>query len=50
MADGINTTLTAEVSFMGMSHQAGSLSMVAVQDTGTADDEQQVDLMGRLVF
>ncbi|MFT8135511.1 hypothetical protein, partial [Salmonella enterica] len=42
MADGINTTLTAEVSFMGMSHQAGNLSMVAVQDTGTADDEQQV--------
>lgn len=50
MADGINTTLTAEISFMGMSHQAGSLSMVAVQDTGTADDEQQVDLMGDWYF
>ena len=50
MADGINTTLTAEVSFMGMSHQAGNLSMVAVQDTGTADDEQQVDLMGDWYF
>lgn len=35
---------------MGMSHQAGSLSMVAVQDTGTADDEQQVDLMGDWYF
>ena len=50
MADGINTTLTAEISFMGMSHQAGSLFMVAVQDTGTADDEQQVDLMGDWYF
>ena len=45
-ADGVNTTISATVEFLGMSQDIGSLSLVAIQDTGTADDELQVDLMG----
>ncbi len=50
MASGINTTLSATASFLGMTQDLASLSMVSVQDTGTADDEQLVDLMGNWYF
>ena len=50
MASGINTTLSATASFLGMTQDLASLSMVSVQDTGEADDEQLVDLMGNWYF
>lgn len=49
-ADGVNTTITAYAEILGMTQELASLSLVAVQDTGTADDEQQVDLMGNWYF
>lgn len=50
MAPGINTTVTADISFLGMTRQLAELSLVSVQETGTADDEQQIDLMGNWHF
>lgn len=50
MADGINTGLSAYVTFMGMAHQIEDMSLVSVQPTGTADDEQLIDLMGNWYF
>jgi len=49
-ADGVNTTISATAEFLGMKQDLASLSLVAVQDTGTADNEQQVDLMGNWYF
>lgn len=50
MAAGTNTTLSVTGSFLGFSQELGSLSLVRVQDTGEADDEQQIDLMGDWYF
>lgn len=50
MAAGINTTVSVSAEFLGMNQELASLSLVRVQDTGTADDEQQIDLMGNWYF
>lgn len=50
MAAGINTTVSVSAEFLGMNQELASLSLVKVQDTGTADDEQQIDLMGNWYF
>ncbi len=50
MADGLNTTVTATLSILGMNHELASLSLVTVQDVGEADDEKLVDLMGNWYF
>lgn len=50
MADGLNTTVSVSAEILGMDRDLASLSLVSVQDTGSADDEQQVDLMGNWYF
>ena len=50
MADGLNTTVSVLAEILGMNRDLSSLSLVRVQDTGAADDEQQVDLMGNWYF
>lgn len=50
MADGLNTTVSVSADILGMNRELASLSLVSVQDTGSADDEQQIDLMGNWYF
>ena len=50
MADGLNTTVTASISLLGMEHQIATLDLVTVQDVGEADDEKLIDLMGTWYF
>lgn len=50
MADGLNTTVSVSADILGMDRELASLSLVSVQDTGSADDEQQIDLMGNWYF
>lgn len=50
MAAGLNTTVSVSAEILGMNRELSSLSLVSVQDTGSADDEQQVDLMGNWYF
>ena len=50
MADGINTTLSVTVSFLGFAQEAITLSLVSVSETGEADEDQLIDLMGDWYF
>ncbi len=50
MADGLNTTVKASISLLGMEHDIASLDLVTVQDVGEADDEKLIDLMGTWYF
>ncbi|MGB4659674.1 MAG: alpha/beta hydrolase-fold protein [Mobilitalea sp.] len=50
MAPGINTTVVVEAKVQGMSFEISRQSLIRVQQTGTADDEQLVDLMGDWYF
>lgn len=38
MAGGLNTTVTASLSLLGMEHELASLDLVTVQDCGEADN------------
>ena len=50
MAEGLNTTVSASISLLGMEHELASLDLVTVQDIGEADDEKLIDLMGNWYF
>ena len=50
MASGTNTDVVVEARILGMVFNLSKQSLVNVQETGTADDEQLVDLMGNWYF
>jgi S-formylglutathione hydrolase FrmB len=50
MAPGTNTTVVVKANVLGMDFVISSQSLIRVQETGTADDEQLVDLMGDWYF
>lgn len=50
MSDGTNTTVIVTIELLGMEFELSNQSLIAVAQTGTADDEQLVDLMGNWYF
>ena len=48
--NGTSSTVTLTLSFMGYEFEADSTPIVRIQETGKADDEQLIDLMGDWYF
>ena len=50
VVNGSSSTVKLSATLLGVKKELGTAKLIRIQDTGTADDEQQIDLMGDWYF